>query len=99
MAYDLLLHQHTTRSFARGDTPPNTREPNEVSFTRGVLVPAAAGIGTSAAVLLLFLASTRAGRRKVESTYYRTTRRDLRSTQETPAVSMRELVYGPWRDE
>jgi hypothetical protein len=32
--------------------------------------------------------------KRVERTYYRATRRDLARTQETPAVTMSEMVYG-----
>jgi hypothetical protein len=93
MAYDLALRRQSPKSFSRGDEPPHPRDPNEVSPARSLLLPTATGLAATALVVAL-LGGTRGAGRRVERTYYRATRRDLARTQETPAVTMSEMVYG-----
>lgn len=93
MSYDLILHRQLPSNHSRGSETRPSRGPNEVSPARALLVPTAAGLAT-AAVLVLLLGKTGKVQRTVEKKYYRATRRDLGRTQETPAVTMRELVYG-----
>jgi hypothetical protein len=85
MSYDLLLRRQSPGNYARGDEVPRPHSPS------GVVLAAAA------ASTLLLVGILGAGRR-VERTYYRATWRDLGRTQETPALTMRELVYGPGED-
>lgn len=94
MSYDLLLRRQISGSVARDDSAEGRLDPSDVSIERGLLLPAAASIATAAALTLLVFGRGRVGRR-VERTYYRATRRELGRTQETPSVTMRELVYGP----
>ncbi len=94
MSYDLALRRQISGSVARDDACP---DPAEVSFERGLLLPTALGLAAAAASvgIVLSLGGHRGVRRRVEGTYYRATWRDLARTQETPSVTMRELVYGP----
>jgi hypothetical protein len=92
MSYDLLLRRQISGSVARDDSEEGRLRPGDVSLERALLAPAA-GLAAAAALALLVSGRGRVGKR-VERTYYRATRRDLTRTQETPAVTMREMVYG-----
>ena len=82
MAYDLLLMRQLDRDYSRGEG----RAGQASAKLAGV---AALGLVLSA------LAAPRAGREMERRYYRRAYRGDLRATQETPATTMRELVYGP----
>jgi hypothetical protein len=95
MPYDLLLRRQLSGSVARDDTSEGRLDPHDVSLERGLLMPVALGLATAAVVAASLCGLPGKARRAAERTYYKATRRDLGSTQETPAVTMRELVYGP----
>jgi hypothetical protein len=95
VSYDLLLRRQISGSVARDDSAEGRLDPHDVSIESGLLLPAALGLATAAVVAATLLGGPRGVGRRVERTYYRATRRDLARTQETPAVTMRELVYGP----
>lgn len=97
MSYDLALRRQIAGNIARDDARP---DPGDVSIERGLLLPTALGLAAAAVSVSLVLAAggPRRVRRRVEGAYYRATWRDLDRTQEMPAVSMRELVYGPEGD-
>ena len=82
MAYDLLLRRQLDRDYSRGEGS---------ACQAGPRLAAVAGLG----LLLSALAAPRAGRQLERRYYRRAYRGDLRATQETPAITMRELVYGP----
>jgi hypothetical protein len=98
MSYDLLLRRQVSGSVARDDADEGRLDLREVSIERGLLLPAALVLATTATVALALSGGPRKTSRKIERAYYRATRRDLGVTQEMPAVSMRELVYGPRED-
>ena len=95
MAYDLFLHAHITKNYARGDEPPRKISP----------VTSALSLGVAGVALLL-----PAYLRHKEISKYRHDfstdlpiplgprrsyeERRLRTTMEVPVVPMRELVYG-----
>lgn len=82
MAYDLILRRRLDRDYSRGVG---------CAGQAGTRLAGVAALG----LVLSALATPRAGR-EVERRYYRRAYRSgLRATQETPAVTMRELVYGP----
>jgi hypothetical protein len=87
VSYDLLLRRQISRSVARDDTSDGDLKLS--------LLPLALGLATSAVVAGVVFGGGRKVGRAAERTYYRKTWRDLASTQETPAVTMRDLVYGP----
>jgi hypothetical protein len=93
MSYDLLLRRQVPGSVARDDAAEGRLDPSDVSLERG-LVPVVLGLATAAVVVASLSGLTGRAGRAAERTYYKATRRDLGSTQETPAVTMRELVYG-----
>lgn len=94
MSYDILLRRQSSGSIARDDASEGRLDPRDVSLERGML-PVALGLATAVVVAASIAGLPGRARRAAERTYYRATRRDLGSTQETPAVTMRELVYGP----
>jgi hypothetical protein len=82
MAYDLVLRRQLDRDYSRGAGRAGQA---------GTRLAGVAALG----LLLSTLAAPRSGK-KLERRYYRRAYRgDLRATQETPVVTMRELVYGP----
>jgi len=82
VAYDLVLRRQLDRDYSRGEGGARPAGPR---------LAAVAGLG-----LLLSASAPLSAGRRLESRYYRRKfRGDLRATQETPAVTMRELVYGP----
>jgi hypothetical protein len=87
MSYDILLRRQISGSVARDDTSNGDLKLS--------LLPLALGLATSAVVAWVAFGGARRVGRAVEKTYYRKTWRDLAATQETPAVTMRELVYDP----
>jgi len=79
MSWDLALRRHLPRDISRGDSPPP--DPRAEIFSAAV----SAGFLLAPVAIRLF-----------EKPYYRLSRRgDLSTTQESPAITMRELVYGP----
>ena len=98
MSRDLLLGE-ISGSVARDDASEGRLVPGEPSLERLLLLPAALGLTCSLAATALVLGVGGRAGRAVERAYYRTTWRDLKATRETPAASMRELVYGPRREE
>lgn len=93
MSYDLAFRRQVPGSVARDDA---LVDPHEVTFERA-LVPLAAGAAAALASVALVLHLGRSGRvgRAAEKASYRASWRDLSTTREVPAMSMRELVYGP----
>ena len=89
MAYDLILKRQTSRNFARG--PSSASDPLDVGSTAlTLLVGQALGLAMAVGA-----ASSPKVRRTIERQYYRRAYRDnLKATQEVPAISMREMVYG-----
>jgi hypothetical protein len=94
VSYDILFRRQVAGSVARDDSEGGRLIPSEVSLERGLL-PLGLGLASAAVILLSLTGSLRRASRGAERAYYRATRRDLESTQETPAVTMHELVYGP----
>jgi hypothetical protein len=97
MSYDILLRRQISKSFARDDASDGRLGSRGVSLKR-VMLPLAIGLATAAVAAASLFALPKKARRATERTYYRATRRVLRPTQVTPAVTMRELVYGPEDD-
>lgn len=93
MSYDLAFRRQIPGNVARDDARV---DPHEVTFEQ-TLVPVLAGAAAAVASVALVLHLGRSGRagRKVERASYRASWRDLSKTQEMPAATMRELVYGP----
>lgn len=82
MAYDLVLRQQLDRDYSRGEGR---------ACQVGTRLAGVAALG-----LVLSAAASPRAERVLERRYYRRKfSGGLRSTQETPVVTMRELVYGP----
>lgn len=94
MSVDIILGK-ISGSVARDDAEEGRLDPGDVSLERGFLLPTALGLGAAAILTWAVAGGPGKMRLAVERSYYRRTWRDLGDTQETPAVTMRELVYGP----
>lgn len=93
MSRDLLFGT-ISGSVARDDADEGRLIPGDASLKHRLLVPTLVGSAAAAAAAIVLFGGLQKAGRGVERTYYKTTWRDLNKTQETPAVSMRELVYG-----
>jgi hypothetical protein len=62
------------------------------------MIPLALGLATAAVIVTSLSSLPKKTTKALERAYYKTTWRDLGTTQETPAVTMKELVYGPKDD-
>lgn len=98
MSYDLALRRVIPGSVARDDAEGGRIAPSGISFERGLLLPTALGLASAAGALLMLASSSQRVRKSVEGTYYRATWRDVGTTQEVPAVTSHDLVYGPRED-
>jgi len=84
MAYDLLLRKHVPSIFSREGLRPVGGAPAAI----------AGGVAVLAAVGCLLVPSVR--RQSEIRRYRREYADDLYATQESPAISMAELVRQPW---
>lgn len=82
VAYDLVLRKQLDRDYSRG---------TGCAGQAGTRLAGVAALG----LLLSALAAPHAGRGLERRYYRREFRGDLRATQETPIITMRELIYGP----
>lgn len=82
MAYDLILRRQLDRDYSRGEGRASQA---------GTRLAGVAALG----LVLSVLTAPRAGREMERRYYRRAYRGDLRATQETPVLTMRELIYGP----
>lgn len=78
MSYDLALRRRLQRDYSRGDEPR----------------PPRAHTGASLALAALTLLLPSLARRAESAAYRRSYGRGLKVTQEVPAVTMHEIVYG-----